>query len=61
MGDRDVEALGWDRSAVMLVLDDGTLLYPSSDDEGNDAGALFIQPSDTLKGLGVPDCAPVIQ
>jgi hypothetical protein len=25
----------------MLELDDGTVLFPASDDEGNDAGALF--------------------
>ena len=30
----------WSNSAVVLILDDGTALYPMSDDEGNDAGAL---------------------
>jgi hypothetical protein len=34
-------AEGWRRPATVLVLDDGTLLYPSRDGEGNDAGALF--------------------
>jgi hypothetical protein len=27
--------------ATVLVLDDGTILYPSRDDEGNGPGALF--------------------
>lgn len=32
----------WDEdSCTALVLDDGTLLYPSRDPEGNGAGALF--------------------
>ncbi len=35
------EQLGWDNAAVVLELDDGTLIWPSADDEGNDAGALF--------------------
>lgn len=35
------EAEGWCRPATVLVLDNGTILYPSRDDEGNDAGVLF--------------------
>jgi hypothetical protein len=30
-----------DRGQPVLVLDDGTKLYPSRDDEGNGPGALF--------------------
>jgi hypothetical protein len=40
--------LMWERSAVVLILDDGTQLFPACDDEGNDAGALFT----TIPGLG---------
>ena len=39
--------LGWSRRPVILVLDDGNLVYPSSDDEGNDGGSLFTN-SETL-------------
>ena len=39
----EYEAMGWFRSAIVLQLDDGTLLFPSRDDEGNGAGALFGQ------------------
>jgi hypothetical protein len=39
-------AEGWRRPATVLVLDNGTLLYPSRDSEGNDAGALFGKSSD---------------
>ena len=38
---KEVEDEGWFRSTTALILDDGTLIYPSQDDEGNDAGALF--------------------
>ena len=33
--------MGWDYQPIELHLDNGTILTPSSDDEGNDAGALF--------------------
>jgi hypothetical protein len=35
------EEHGWYHSAIVIQLDDGTVIYPSQDDEGNDAGALF--------------------
>ncbi len=35
------DTLGWDRKAVVLELDDGNIIYPSADDEGNGPGALF--------------------
>ena len=41
LSDKEVEELGWYNSAVVLELDDGTAIWPSKDDEGNDAGALF--------------------
>lgn len=33
--------LDWPDSALVLELDSGQLLWPSQDDEGNGAGALF--------------------
>jgi len=41
MDDQEVEDMDWYKSAVVIELDDGTLLFPSRDDEGNDAGSLF--------------------
>jgi hypothetical protein len=32
--------LEWYDRTVIITLDDGTTLYPSSDDEGNNSGAL---------------------
>ena len=52
----DVHALGWQSSAVIIELDDGTILYPSTDDEGNDAGALFGQTADG-EDLVFPVCS----
>ena len=38
------DALGWDGNrSLVLVLDNGALFFPSSDDEGNSPGALFGQ------------------
>jgi len=41
MNDIEMAREGWDSKATVLELDDGTLLYPSCDEEGNGAGALF--------------------
>jgi len=39
--DEEMENLGWYQKSIVMVLDDGNMIYPSSDDEGNNAGALF--------------------
>jgi hypothetical protein len=39
--------LGWHRRSVVIELDNGTLVYPSMDDEGNGAGALFTTDKNT--------------
>jgi hypothetical protein len=46
----EVENLGWYSRSVVFELDNGTLVWPSADDEGNDAGALFTtdERADTL-------------
>ena len=44
--DKETEAMDWMHSSAVLVLDDGSLLFPSMDDEGNDGGALFGQTKD---------------
>ena len=36
----EVKDCGWFNAAVILRLDDGTLLYPTADDEQNNAGSL---------------------
>lgn len=37
----ELRSLYWGSTAIVLELDDGTLVFPSCDDEGNDAGALY--------------------
>ncbi len=39
--EKETEDMGFQRSTIALILDDGNYLIPSADDEGNDAGALF--------------------
>jgi hypothetical protein len=41
MTEEELTDHGWERSPLVMFLDDGTAIYPSSDDEGNGAGALF--------------------
>ena len=50
MTNDEAEQLEWRSRSVILELDNGDLVWPSRDDEGNDAGALFTTNSkaDTL-------------
>lgn len=41
LSQEEADEMGWYSRPVVLQLDDGNILYPSSDDEGNDGGALF--------------------
>ncbi len=41
MTDDEQDGFAWQNAALMLLLDNGTVIWPSADDEGNDAGALF--------------------
>jgi hypothetical protein len=41
LSDTECEQLGWTRKAAVLILDNGHQIWPSADDEGNDAGAMF--------------------
>jgi len=58
LDDAEAGLLGIDHHPVCLMLDDGALLWPMADDEGNDAGALFIQTG--AKTAELPDGAPRI-
>ena len=62
MNDEEMQDQYWDRRPVVMVLDDGTKVFPAMDDEGNDAGALFgIAGSETLLGAGSPFGLPVLR
>jgi hypothetical protein len=37
----EADDLGWSSRPICIGLDDGSWIYPSMDDEGNDGGALF--------------------
>ena len=41
MREKEAQEMGWGGRPIVLVLDDGNLIYPAMDDEGNDGGALF--------------------
>lgn len=43
----EADSLGWRRRAIVFELDNGTFVYPSMDDEGNGAGALFTTDKNT--------------
>ena len=41
MSEDERASMGWRNRPIVLQLDDGNMIYPSSDDEGNAAGAMF--------------------
>jgi hypothetical protein len=41
MTKKEADDLGWTSRPVVLQLDDGNLIFPSQDDEGNGPGSLF--------------------
>ena len=43
MSQKEAREYDWLERAPVLMLDDGTKLWPCSDDEGNNAGALAVE------------------
>lgn len=41
--DSEMEMLGWCKRPICVILDNGTILIPSMDDEGNNGGSVFFQ------------------
>lgn len=41
MSAQDAKNMGWFHRPLIIFFEDGTHMYASSDDEGNDAGAIF--------------------
>ena len=40
MSTKEADEFGWYKRPIIIILDDGTEIYPQMDDEGNDGGAL---------------------
>ena len=53
MSDKEANEINWDNRPIQIHLDNGAVLSPQKDDEGNDAGALFT-------GLKKETIAPVL-
>ena len=52
MTKENAEDIGWNKRPLLMVLDNGTIIYAQADDEGNDGGALYV---DTGKeGITLP-------
>ena len=46
MTEAEAHEMEWNWRGIVLQLDDGTLIFPSEDDEGNGPGALFTNNED---------------
>ena len=46
MSDEDMKELDWYSRPLLIHLDDGNIIFPSMDDEGNNGGALFCNDED---------------
>lgn len=56
LSQEEVEQMDWTMSPVVLQLDDGTIIFPSRDDEGNGPGSLVGQDEESMFTL--PVCRP---
>ena len=56
MGEEEAdEGFGWYKRPVKLMLDDGTIIIPQMDDEGNDGGVLlWVNPKETVTSKHFP-------
>jgi hypothetical protein len=52
MTQEEADDMGWYSRPLVIQLDDGTLIFSSADDEGNNGGALFTS-SDNVPVLPV--------
>jgi hypothetical protein len=43
MDEEEKENMYWKQGAMVFELDDGILMFASSDEEGNEAGSMYIQ------------------
>lgn len=41
--EKEMEEEYWTNPAIVIELDDGSLLYPSQDEEGNGPGEIFLK------------------
>lgn len=53
MSDYEAEVMGWSSKSPVLQLDNGAILYPMRDDEGNDGGPLVVQTNGAEETLPV--------
>lgn len=42
MSSNEADEFGWDKRPIIITLDDGTEIYPQTDEEGNNGGALAL-------------------
>lgn len=50
----ETEESGWYSSPLAIVLDNGVILIPMADDEGNNGGAISISNAKVFKGGTIP-------
>ena len=50
---KEAEANMWYKRPIVIIFTDGTYMFPMSDDEGNDGGAMAVGAEDTLPTLSL--------
>ena len=55
MSSEETKESGWSKSPLLIELDDGTVIIPLQDDEGNDGGSLeFFHHTEKIEEAGAP-------
>ena len=53
MNEEEAASFDWHERPLLIIFDDNTVIFASSDDEGNSGGAIFGQ-SDAMNDLVIP-------
>jgi hypothetical protein len=51
LDDEEMQMMKWSKRPICFQLDNGTICFMSTDDEGNDGGSLFYQTNNKLDVL----------
>jgi hypothetical protein len=58
LNQEELSSMGWSRPGVVLLLEDGGVIFASADEEGNDTGALMVSPPGAPADLLHPGYPP---
>ena len=50
---KEIDIMGWTKSPLIILLDNGDTIVPSMDEEGNEAGCYFLSSKGTIPSINL--------